>query len=64
MGRVIVVVPRSEPSRFTYVKHVFGNDTVDVILDRRLGDRRRETQPVMIERRRAERRVRMPATDL
>jgi hypothetical protein len=64
MGRVIVVVPRSEPSRFTYVKHVFANDTIDVILDRRLGERRRETQPVTIERRRAERRVRMPATDL
>jgi hypothetical protein len=64
MGRVIVVVPRSEPSRFTYVKHVFGNDTVDVILDRRLGERRRENQPVTVERRRVERRVRMPATDL
>jgi hypothetical protein len=64
MGRVIVVVPSTEPSRFTYVKHVFANDTVDVILDRRRGERRRQTQPVMVERRRAERRVRMPATDL
>ena len=43
MARLLVIVSRKEPSRTTYLKHVFTSETVDVILDRR-GDegRRRE----------------------
>ena len=37
----ILIVSRTEPSRFTYLKHVFASETVDVILDRRVEERRR-----------------------
>src|SRR5205823_8878245 len=37
---LFLIVSRNEPSRLTYLKHVFAGDTVDVILDRRLGERR------------------------
>jgi len=38
---LLVVVSRSEPSRVTYLTHVFANKTVDVVLDRRVEERRR-----------------------
>jgi len=60
---VMIIVSRDEPSRCTYFRHVFGSeivygsDTVDVILDRRLGQRRQPNHaPAEAERRRAERR--------
>ena len=38
---LLVVVSRAEPSSFTYLKHVFASETVDVILDRRGHEGRR-----------------------
>ena len=35
VASLLVIVSRTEPSRFTYLKHVFASETVDVILDRR-----------------------------
>jgi hypothetical protein len=64
MSRMLLIVSRSEPGRYAYVRHVFANDTVEVILDRRRGDRRHDPQPVTVEKRRAERRVRISATEL
>ena len=40
MARLLVIVSRKEPSRTTYLKHVFTSETVDVILDRRADERR------------------------
>ena len=64
MSRMLLIVSRTEPGRYAYVKHVFGNETVDVILDRRRGDRRHAPRAVTVEKRRAERRVRVSTTDL
>ena len=46
MALLLFIVSRSEPSRFTYLKHVFANETVDVMLDRRVEERRRRPGPV------------------
>ena len=51
MARLLLIVSRSEPSRFTYLKHVFGSETVDVILDRRLEERRQRLERAAAERR-------------
>lgn len=40
MAVLLLIVSRSQPSRFEYLKHVFGDETVDVILDRRVKERR------------------------
>jgi hypothetical protein len=37
---LLVVVSRSEPSRVKYLTHVFANKTADVVLDRRVEERR------------------------
>lgn len=60
---MILVVSRKEPARFAYLKHVFASEAVDVILDRRLEERRQSPQPVAVERRRGDRRVRLPTTE-
>jgi len=60
---VMIIVSREEPDRCTYFRHVFdseivfGSETVDVVLDRRLAQRRQPNQArVPAERRRADRR--------
>jgi len=61
---LLLIVSRSEPSRFTYLKHVFANETVDVILDRRVEVRRRRHERLAAERRHEDRRQRAVAKDL
>jgi hypothetical protein len=61
---LLLIVSRSEPSRFTYLEHVFGNETVDVILDRRVEERRRRHVRLAAERRHEDRRQRDIAKDL
>jgi hypothetical protein len=53
MALLLLIVSRMEPSRFAYLTHVFANETVSVILDRRVEERR---QPRFGERAAAERR--------
>lgn len=55
MARLLLIVSRAEPAQYTYLKRVFGG-TVDVILDRRMGERRRLQEPVAAERRCGDRR--------
>ena len=64
MARLLIVVSRTNPAQQTYLKHVFGSQTEDVILDRRVGERRRYPTPVAAERRRIERRQRDISQDL
>ena len=69
MARLVLVVSRTEPERYTYLKHVFGNDIVDVILDRRFEERRRLLDRRRVERatpdrRREDRRLRDTTSDL
>src|SRR5438046_10712135 len=39
VARMLLVVARTEPARYTYLTHVFGKEIVDVILDRRVEER-------------------------
>ena len=64
VARLLIVVSRTNPAQQTYLKHVFGSQTEDVILDRRVGERRQHPAPVAAERRRIERRQRDISQDL
>ena len=66
MARLLVIVSRKEPSRTTYLNHVFAGETVDVILDRRAEERRRFPlrERRAVERRREDRRQRDITEDL
>lgn len=44
--------------RYTYLKHVFGSETVDVVVDRRVGQRRHGQESMTVEKRRNVRRQR------
>jgi len=61
---LVLIVSRMEPARYTYLKHEFANDVIDVIFDRRVEDRRRHQESVAVEQRRVERRQRDIARDL
>ena len=56
MARLLIIVARTEPARYTYLKHVFGNEIVDVILDRRVEARRQRLERVAVEKRGQDRR--------
>ncbi len=56
MARLLLIVSRTEPALYTCLEHVFDSGTADVILDRRVGDRRWRQEPVAIERRQRDRR--------
>ena len=63
-ARLLLIVAREAPARLTYFESVYGNDTVEVIADRRVGQRRRRHELVANEWRRVERRRRDVAEDL
>ena len=64
MARLLIIVSRTNPAQHTYLKHVFGSQTEDVILDRRVGERRERLARAVPERRRIERRQRDISQDL
>lgn len=64
MANLLLIVSRTEPERYAYLKHILGSETVDVTLDRRVEERRRLQTPVVAERRRGERRRRDVTEDL
>ncbi len=51
MANLLLIVLRTEPDRYVYLKHILGSETVDVTLDRRVKERRRRQTPVVVERR-------------
>lgn len=61
-GRLLVIVSRDAPGRFAYLKHLYGSETVEVIVDRRVRERRRRHQLAVNERRWQSRR-RRPVTE-
>jgi len=62
MNRRLVVVSRQHPDLYVYLRDRFATEAdVEVILDRRLADRRRERVPTEIERRSLGRRQRQDA---
>ena len=61
--RYLLIVARSQPDLWRYLTDNFsGDEKVEVVLDRRRGERRRRTQPHEPERRQGERR-RQPGID-
>jgi hypothetical protein len=62
--RQLLIVSRSQQERYAYLRYVFDGETGEVILDRRVRDRRSRQEPVPAERRRDERRQRDVTADL
>ena len=63
MVRYLLIVARNQPDLWRYLKGNFaGDEKVEVILDRRRGERRQRSQPHEPDRRQAERR-RPPSLD-
>jgi hypothetical protein len=58
MADLVFIVSRTEPKQFLYLKHSFADESRDVVLDRRMGERRRSLRPPPLERRHIERRHR------
>jgi len=71
MTRLLLIVSRAEAGRYAYFKHVFANrhlfadEVVDVMVDRRTAQRRARQALRALDNRRRERRVRsLVAKDL
>lgn len=63
--RQLLIVSRTEPGRYEYLQYVFDSETGEVILDRRLVERRHHREAsVSAERRRSDRRQRDVTADL
>ena len=55
--KVMVIVPRTAPALFAYLKDKFADDaTISVIMDRRVAERRRRSDTPSAERRQGDRR--------
>ena len=55
--KVMVIVPRTAPALFAYLKDKFADDqTISVVMDRRIAERRRRSDTPSTERRRVDRR--------
>jgi hypothetical protein len=55
---LVFIVSRTEPRQYLYLKHVFADESRDVVLDRRMGERRRSLRPPPVEKRHIDRRQR------
>jgi len=71
MTRLLLIVSRAESARYAYFKHVFASrhlfadEVVDVMVDRRTAQRRARQALMALDNRRRERRVRsLVAKDL
>src|SRR2546425_637955 len=52
MADLVFIVSRAEPKQYLYLKHVFADESRDVVLDRRIGgERRRSLRLPPVERR-------------
>jgi hypothetical protein len=58
VSRLLFIVSHEEPRLYHYARAAFADtEAVEVILDRRRGERRRTRRPVDVDRRRGDRRV-------
>ena len=64
MAAFLIVVSRKQPALYTYLTQVFGRDSGDLILDRRIAERRQRQDRTAADRRRGDRRQRDITTDL
>jgi hypothetical protein len=58
MADLVFIVSRTDPKQYQYLKHEFADESRDVVLDRRAGERRRSQRPLPTERRHVDRRHR------
>jgi hypothetical protein len=58
MADLLFIVSRTEPKQYLYLKHVYADESRDVVLDRCMGERRRSSRPQQLERRHIDRRHR------
>src|SRR3989442_15874882 len=59
MSRLLFVVSRAEPKRYEYLRTAFaGEEAMEIVFDRRVGQRRRSPMPYEGDRRRGDRRAR------
>ena len=58
MADMVFIVSRTDPKQYQYLKHEFADESMDVVLDRRAGERRRRQRPLPTERRHIDRRHR------
>ena len=64
-SRDLFIVARPDGALHGYLcRHFAGRLDIDVISDRRFGERRRQSEPMVVERRRATRREHSAAADL
>jgi len=63
---ILIIVSRAEPAQYTYQKHIFEKEAIDVLLDRRFGEQRQlaAVDRAGAERRHRDRRQRDITTDL
>jgi len=55
--KVMVIVPRTAPALFAYLKEKFADDqTISVVMDRRIAERRQRRDTPSAERRQVDRR--------
>ena len=64
MANLVFIVSRTEPKQYLYLKHVFADESKDVVLDRRMSERRRSLRPPPLERRHIDRRHRDVTSEL
>ena len=64
MSRLLLVVAREDPRRYAYFRQTYSSETVEVIVDRRLRERRLADRPVGRDRRQTSRRRRDLSVDL
>ncbi len=64
VARLLLIVSRTNPAQYAYLTRLFGSKTVDVILDRRVGEERQSQERAAAERRRMDRRERDITKDL
>ena len=65
MAELLLIVARDEPRLYERLRQEFeGDEDLDVVLDRRVGDRRRQPQLVNADQRRADRRQALVADQL
>ena len=62
MADFLFIVSRNEPKQFLYLKHVYGDESREVVLDRRGGERRQGQRSPPAERRRGVERRRRDIT--
>lgn len=65
MAQILLVIARRQPERYRRLRQIFAEQNgIEVVLDRRVGERRQGDDPSPFERRRGERRQKDIGHDL